>query len=82
MRSDSSNDEVGRVIPFRPRMRTSPRGHWGKAPDYSPVPDLAEYECPESDDEYRHRMIVNAVALVFISLLIFAGVWLANNMHA
>jgi hypothetical protein len=63
-------------------MRTSPRGRWGKAPDYSPVPDLAEYECPERDDEYRHRMIVNAVALVFISLLIFAGVWLANNMHA
>ena len=82
MRSDSSNDDVGRVIPFRPRMRTSPRAHWGKAPDYSPVLDLAEYECPESDDEYQHRMIVNAVALVFTSLLIFAGVWLANNMHA
>ena len=82
MRFDSSNDEVGRVIPFQPRMRTSPRGQWGKAPDYSPVPDLAEYEWPESDDEYRHRMIVNAVALVFISLLIFAGMWLANNMHA
>jgi hypothetical protein len=63
-----------------------PRSHWGKAPirnfgrDYSPVPDLAKYECPESDDEYRHRMIINAIALVFTSLLILAGLWFANNM--
>ena len=54
----------------------------GAGPNYSPVPDLAKYECPESDDEYRHRKIVNAVALIFTSVLIFAGVWLANNMHA
>jgi hypothetical protein len=64
-------------------MGTSPRrARTGAGRDYSPVPDLAKYECPESDDEYRHRMIVNAVALVFTSLLILAGVWLANNMHA
>jgi len=80
VRSDSSNDEVGRVIPFRPRMRTSPKGQWGKAPDYSPIPDLAEYECPESDDEYRHRMTINALAFVFTSLLVLAGLWLANMM--
>jgi len=61
-------------------MRTSPRAHWGKAPDYSPVPDLAENECPESDDEYRHRMIVNALAFVSTTLLVLAGLWLANNM--
>jgi hypothetical protein len=79
---------TGRVIQFRPRMGTSPRRRGGKVPirnferDCSPVPDLAKYECAQSDDEYRHRMIVNAVALVFTSLLIFAGVWLANNMHA
>jgi hypothetical protein len=49
-------------------------------PDYSPVPDLSKYECPESDDDYRHRMIVNAIALAFTTLLIVAGVWLANMM--
>jgi hypothetical protein len=37
---------------------------------------------PGKRHEYRHRMIVNAVALIFTSVLIFAGVWLANNMHA
>jgi hypothetical protein len=88
MASDHSIKDDGRVIQFRPRMGTLSRSRRGKAfirnfeQDYSPVPDLAKYECQESDDEYRHRMIVNAVALVFTSLLIFAGVWLANNMHA
>jgi hypothetical protein len=85
MDSDHYNDDDGRVIRFRPRMGASPSRHWvkmGAGRDYSPVPDLAEYECPESDGEYRHRMIVNAVAFVFTSLLIIAGVWLAYNMHA
>ncbi len=45
--------------------------------DYSPVPDLTKYQTPESDDEYRHRMMVNAVALVFTALLVLAGVWAA-----
>jgi hypothetical protein len=86
MDSDHYNDDDGRVIRFRPRMGTSPRSHERNSPirnverDYSPVPDLAKYECPESDDEYRHRMVMNAIALVFTSLLILAGLWLANNM--
>jgi hypothetical protein len=70
-------------------MGPSRGSHRGKAaignsePDYSPVPDLAKYDCPQSDDEYRHRMIVNAIALVFTSLLILAGAWLAIIMaHA
>ena len=86
MDSDHYNDDDGRVIRFRPRMGTSPRRHWGQAQirnsgrDYSPVPDLAKYECPESDDEYRHRMMLNAIAFVFTSLLILAGVWIATHM--
>jgi hypothetical protein len=47
---------------------------------YSPVPDLAKYECPESDDAYRHRMMMNAIAFVFTSVLVLVGVWLANTM--
>jgi len=44
MRSDHLTNDDGRVIQFRPRMGTSPRGRGGKAPirnferDYSPVP--------------------------------------------
>ena len=78
-----SSDADNRVIRFRSRTDASQRGHRGKAidysaPDYSPVPDLSKYERTESDDDYRHRMVVNAIALVFVSLLGLAGFWLVN----
>ena len=53
-----SNADHGRVIQFRPRIDMSRGSHSGNAPidnagpEYSPVPDLAKYECPESDDDY------------------------------
>ncbi len=74
--------EFGREWLPRPEVRGEARiGNSGL--DHSPVADLAKYECLESDDDYRHRMIMNAIALVFTSLLILAGVWLANMMpHA
>ncbi len=86
MISGHLNEAGGRVIRFRPRTAASHRSHLGRAPithsrpDYSPVPDLSKYERPESIDDYRHRMVVNAIALVFVTLLIFAGLWLVNMM--
>src|SRR5262249_49533055 len=79
-----SSGADSRVIRFRSRTGASQQSHRGKAPighsgpDYSPVPDLSKYECPESADEYRHRMVVNAVALVFVSLLSLPALWLVN----
>ncbi len=79
-----SSDADSRVIRFRSRTDASHRSQRGKAPigysgpDYSLVPDLSKYECPESEDDYRHRMVINAVALVFVSLLSLAGFWLVN----
>lgn len=86
MISGHLNEADGRVIRFRPRTAASHRSHLGRAPishsppDYSPVPDLSKHERPESIDDYRHRMVVNAIALVFVTLLIFAGLWLVNMM--
>jgi hypothetical protein len=86
MVSDRLNNADSRVIRFRPRMDAPHRNHRRKTPigyswpDYSPVPDLSKYECPESDDDYRHRMVMNAIALAFITLLILAGLWLVNMM--
>ena len=87
-RPQSTDDDI-RVVRFRPRMGAL-RGHYQwmahvnkPEPDDSPVPDLAKYECSEADDDYRHRMIENAIALAFTTLLILAGLWLANIMaHA
>ena len=86
MSSAHADDDHGRVIRLRPRMGRMPASHWrnppidDSAPHDSPVPDLAKYECPESNDEYRHRMMLNAIAFVFTSLLILAGVWIATHM--
>jgi hypothetical protein len=46
----------------------------------SPVADLTRYERPAIDDDYRHRMMANAMALPFIVALILAGVWLTNKL--
>jgi hypothetical protein len=79
-----SSSADSRVIRFRSRMGASHRSQRRKAPigysgsEYSPVADLSKYECPESEDDYRHRMVVNAIALVFVSLLSLAGFWLVN----
>src|SRR5262249_60231672 len=80
----SSSDADSPVIRFRSRTDASQQSPRGKAPmgysgpDYSPVPDLSKYECSEGEDDYRHRMVVNAVALVFVSLLSLAGFWLVH----
>lgn len=46
----------------------------------SPLDDLAKYQQGAEVDDYRHRMIVNLVAFVFVLGLIGAGLWLADTM--
>jgi hypothetical protein len=86
MVSGRLDEADSRVVPFRPRTGVLRRSHHGKAriphsaPDYSPVPDLSKYERPESADDYRPRMVENAIALVFVTLLMLAGSWLVNSL--
>ena len=50
-------------------------------PKPPPVPDLDEYEqAPEEPDDYRHRMLMNGLALAFTGALIVAGIWIADVM--
>jgi hypothetical protein len=44
------------------------------------VSDLAKFERTQERDDYRHRMIVNAIALVFTVVLAAAGIWIAESM--
>jgi hypothetical protein len=46
----------------------------------TPVDDLAKYARGSESDDYRHRMIVNAAAFLFVIALIGAGLWLADRM--
>ncbi len=72
----SSSDSEPRVVNFR-------RGKPGaQVPSAGPAPveDLAKYEHGDAVDDYRHRMIVNVAAFLFVIALIGAGIWLADTM--
>jgi hypothetical protein len=74
-----SSDSERRVVSFR---RPQP-GMRPPTAEPAPVEDLAKFERGREDaDDYRHRMIVNAVALLFVVGLIGAGLWLADTMAA
>jgi hypothetical protein len=72
----SSAKSDARVVSFR-RGQANPRQSVVPA---DPVEDLAKYERSEGADDYRHRMIVNVVAFLFVIGLIGAGIWLADTM--
>ena len=83
----TSDDDDHRVVAFRPRgwaVRGRSAGKPSTAPQFdpvrSPVPDLSIYEDPESDDDYEHRMLMNAVAALCACVLVVAGLFLANSM--
>ena len=72
----SSSDNEPRVVSFR-RGRAGARTTVSAPP---PVDDLAKYQQGTGTDDYRHRMIVNAAAFVFVIALMGAGLWLADTM--
>jgi hypothetical protein len=89
MTPDNSNapDDEHRVVPFRPRRPGTHAGAWRwpartAQPPAPSVEGLAKYEGGEGEDEddYRHRMIVNLVALAFTVVLAIAGVWLVVQL--
>ena len=68
-----------RVIDFRRRGTSA--GRTRARPSLpSPVEDLAKYERSEETDDYRHRMLINAAALLFVAALGAAGLWIADTM--
>jgi hypothetical protein len=74
--SSTPSDGDGRVVRFRPRQD-------GPAPARPTPPgaedDLAAFSrTPEDPGEYRHRMAVNAAALLFVVVLIGIALWLAQ----
>jgi hypothetical protein len=74
-------DERGQVLRFQPRGSVLRKGWaWRPPPEpESPVDDLAKYERGDNDD-YRHRMTMNVLALGVTLVLIAAGIWLTNTI--
>jgi len=78
MNNSSSDDADKRVVQFR----RSPDGtHHGVVPPPAPA-DLDRYQeaSPETEADYRHRMIVNLAAVAFLVLLIGGAFWLADSI--
>jgi hypothetical protein len=82
MRSEQRQEtESSRVITFRPRAAKSlSTGSSTANLGASPVADLQEYHQAREKEDYRHRMVVNALALAFCTLLAVAGIWLVNEI--
>ena len=76
MTNSPPSQPEGRVVPFR--RRGSLFGI--NRPQPSPVQDLERFERTDEDDDYPHRMWMNAMATVVIVLLIAGGIWIANSM--
>ncbi|HEX3859320.1 MAG TPA: hypothetical protein VHV58_06925 [Pseudolabrys sp.] len=66
-----------RILNFRRGRAGPPRAPAIAQP---PVEDLTKYEHDGGADDYRHRMMMNAAAFVFVAALIAAGLWLADTM--
>src|SRR5262245_4909870 len=74
MDREPAADEHGRVLPFRPRRRTQ-RSDARR----SPVEDLRKY-VRGGDDDYRHRMAMNLLAVTVVLVLVGCSLWLIDVM--
>ena len=75
--------QTAQVLRFRPRARPGepPSPPPESAPDDEPFDHLAKYQEEQDDsDNYRHRMLMNVIAVVVVSLLVGVGVWIADTI--
>jgi hypothetical protein len=75
----SPSDNSARIIRFRPRGASASGWGWPGQRRQPPVepPSLAKFERTADEDDYRHRMTMNALVLLFTAALVAVGVWLA-----
>ena len=80
------SQDGGRIIRFRPRGASASGWRWPSPRTGSersgefPVADLTKYERGEGEDDYRHRMTMNVLALIVTTALVVVGVWLAVSI--
>jgi hypothetical protein len=67
-----------RIVHLHTRRRYRAAG--GEPTPAAPSSDLDRFAQSGEPDDFRHRMMVNAVAFLFVVALVVAGVWLANTL--
>ncbi len=78
-------EQTGQVLSFRRRSHMEPTPYNPSASahaDSDTDDDLAQYERDNEDVDYRHRMLMNIIALAIVAALIGFGVWIADTMAA
>ncbi len=70
--------EDNRVVSIRTRRKFQPSGIQQNATP--PSGDLDRYAQSGEPDDFRHRMVMNAIAFVFVGALVLAGFWLADTI--
>lgn len=68
-----------RVVSIRTRRRYRPAAD-GPSRHERDGGDLDQYARSSEPDDFRHRMIVNALAFFFVLALVIAGIWLADTI--
>jgi hypothetical protein len=76
MSDGSPSSFESRVVP----LRRSPAGKHAPVAPPPPVADLVQFEAGDEPDDYRHRMMVNVAAFLFLGALIGGGIWLVDTM--
>ena len=73
--------ESGQILTFQLRRRIATARHAPIAPDGDePVDDLAAFEEEDGHIDYRHRMLMNVIALAVVTVLVGTGVWIADTI--
>ncbi len=77
----TDGQEMGRILRFEPRQGSRRARPTPPLVGRSPVEGIDKYARPAEDPEdYRHRMRVNAAAILVVGLLIWCGYWLFDTL--
>jgi hypothetical protein len=80
---ESGPIESGQILTFQLRRRVgvpAPRATPIAPEGDEPADELAAFEEEDRNIDYRHRMLMNVIAVVIVSALISAGVWIADTI--
>lgn len=71
----------GQILKFEPRRRGEPSLASATPQPVDDVDDFARFEQEQDEPiDYRHRMIMNLIALAILTSLVGLGVWIADTI--
>lgn len=72
---------LGQILKFEPRRRVNPSLAATTTPVEDDIDDFARFEQEQDEPiDYRHRMIMNLIALAILTSLVGLGVWIADTI--